>query len=129
MKTWTNLSTTMTNPTTSDFKYLQWNARGLTKAKLEDFRHFLSSVNQEIVILSETYWSSGVAISFKTTTSSRRTAQQNGGGRCPQNPKRSNEIKRRAWTSKDQNGDQALFSVVCLQPDWTGWNLHTTYFL
>jgi uncharacterized protein YegP (UPF0339 family) len=70
----------MTNPTTSDFKYLQWNARGLTKAKLEDFRHFLSSVNQEIVILSETYWSSGVAISLKPTTSSRRTAQQNGGG-------------------------------------------------
>jgi hypothetical protein len=56
----------MTNPTTSDFKCLQWNARGLTKAKLEEFRHHLSSVNPEIVILSETHWSSGVAPKFKT---------------------------------------------------------------
>jgi hypothetical protein len=56
----------MTNTTTSDFKCLQLNAGGLTKAKLEEFRHFLSLVNPEIVLLSETHWSSGVAPKFKT---------------------------------------------------------------
>jgi hypothetical protein len=30
----------------ADFKCLQWNARGFTKAKLEEFRHFLSLVKK-----------------------------------------------------------------------------------
>jgi hypothetical protein len=36
----------MTNTTSADFKCLQWNARGFTKAKLEEFRHFLSLVKK-----------------------------------------------------------------------------------
>jgi hypothetical protein len=75
-------ATTMTNSTTSDFKCLQWNARGLTKSKLEEFRHFLSTVNPEIVMLSATQWSSESPLSLKPTTSSRKTAQNRmrGGG-------------------------------------------------
>jgi hypothetical protein len=55
----------MINPTTENFKCLQWNARGLTKSKLEELRHYLSLVNPEVALLSETHWNSGFAHKFK----------------------------------------------------------------
>ena len=52
--------------TTENFKCLQWNSRGLTKSKLEEFRHYLSLVNPEVALLSEKHWNSGFAPKFKT---------------------------------------------------------------
>ena len=64
--TWITPPTTMINLTTENFKCLQWNARGLTKSKLEEFRHYLSLVNPEVALLSETHWNSGFAPKFKS---------------------------------------------------------------
>ncbi|KZS04177.1 Uncharacterized protein APZ42_032923 [Daphnia magna] len=44
---------------------VQEEMRGLTKAKLEEFRYFLSLVNPEVALLSETHWNSGFAPKFK----------------------------------------------------------------
>ena len=56
----------MINSTTENFNCLQWNARGLTKSKLEEFRHYLSLINPEVTLLSETHWNSGFAPKFKS---------------------------------------------------------------
>jgi hypothetical protein len=50
----------------NNFKCVQWNARGLTKAKLEEFRQFLSSVSPDIVLLSETHWKPYFNVLFKS---------------------------------------------------------------
>ncbi|KAI9556127.1 hypothetical protein GHT06_018700 [Daphnia sinensis] len=63
---WTNLQVNMISPSTNNLKCLQWNARGLTKTKLEEFYHYLSLVNPEVVLLSETHWNSSFAPKFKT---------------------------------------------------------------
>lgn len=47
-------------------KIVQWNARGLTKARLEEFKNFLSSSNPAVVILCETYWRSSFNVSFQS---------------------------------------------------------------
>lgn len=60
----TNRPTNSTTP--NNFKCIQWNARGLTKAKLEDFRNFLSSVKPEIVMLSETHWNNLFNVKFNS---------------------------------------------------------------
>lgn len=44
---------------------IQWNARGLTKARLEEFRNFLSLQNPSVVMLNETFWNNKTNIKFK----------------------------------------------------------------
>lgn len=51
---------------TNEFKCIQWNARSLTKSKLEEFRDFLFSSNPEIVLLSETHWVNTYNVKFKS---------------------------------------------------------------
>lgn len=46
-------------------KYVQWHARGLTKSKLSEFKHFLSSFSPEIVLLSETHWHDRFNVKFE----------------------------------------------------------------
>ncbi|EFX62081.1 hypothetical protein DAPPUDRAFT_337474 [Daphnia pulex] len=72
----------MINPTTENFKCLQWNARGLTKSKLEEFRNYLSLVNPEVALLSETHWNSGFAPKCKSHVHILRKDRPNrlGGG-------------------------------------------------
>jgi hypothetical protein len=51
--------------TTEGLRCIQWNARGLSKSKLEVFRNFISSTNPEIVLLSETHWTDAFNVKFK----------------------------------------------------------------
>lgn len=60
----------MTNRLTTfipnNFTCVQWNGRGLTKARLEEFRRFLSLVKPDLVLLSETHWKPYYNVSFKS---------------------------------------------------------------
>ncbi len=47
------------------FKCIQWNARGLTKSELEEFKQFISSSSPDVVLISETHWSSAFDIQFR----------------------------------------------------------------
>lgn len=49
---------------TEKLTIIQWNARGLTKARLEEFRNYLSSFNLHIVLLNETFWRNIFEIKF-----------------------------------------------------------------
>jgi hypothetical protein len=51
--------------TTEGLRCIQWNARGLSKSKLEVFRNLISSTNPEIVLLSETHWTDAFNVKFK----------------------------------------------------------------
>ncbi|KZS06599.1 Uncharacterized protein APZ42_029899, partial [Daphnia magna] len=64
--TWTTHLITMTNIPSNNFKCIQWNARGLSKAKLKEFRQQISILNPEVVLLSETHWNSDFAPKFKS---------------------------------------------------------------
>ncbi len=50
----------------NNLQVIQWNARGLTKAKLEEFKQFLSSVCPDIVLLCETHWKPYFNVMFKS---------------------------------------------------------------
>lgn len=65
----------------TQIKCVQWNARGLNKAKLEEFRSFVSSVKPEIVLLSETHWNSAFNVEFSTyyILKKYRTSSRGGG--------------------------------------------------
>lgn len=54
------------NRSSNEFKCIQWNARGLNKSKLEEFRNFLSKSKPEIVLLSETHWVKPFNVKFKS---------------------------------------------------------------
>ena len=54
----------MTAPT-KKIKCLQWNARGLTRSKLEEFRDYLISFSPEVALISETHWSSAFDVRFR----------------------------------------------------------------
>jgi hypothetical protein len=49
-----------------NLKCLQWNSRGLTKARLEEFRNLLNTEDPDLVFLSETYWKPRFTVKFKT---------------------------------------------------------------
>lgn len=53
-------------------KLLQWNSRGLTRAKLEEFRYHLNCLNPLFVFLSETHWYDSTNISFRAFNLSKR---------------------------------------------------------
>jgi ribonuclease HI/exonuclease III len=72
-------SRTTPNPT-NNFKCLQWNARGLTKAKLEEFRQFLSLVKPEIILLSETHWKKSFYVKFKAYHILKKNRPNRSGG-------------------------------------------------
>ena len=62
-------------------KCVQWNARGLTKSKLQEFNKFLSSTSPEIVFFSESHWSSSFNVRFRSYHILKKDrAQRMGGG-------------------------------------------------
>ena len=66
---------------TKKMKCVQWNARGLTKSKLEEFKKFLSSTSPEIVFISESHWSSSFNVRFRSYHILKKDrAQRMGGG-------------------------------------------------
>lgn len=50
-------------------RMIQWNARGLYRAKLEEFKNNLRSVNPALVCLSETHWLDSHPVSFSAYNS------------------------------------------------------------
>lgn len=50
---------------TADFSLVQWNPRGLSKSRLEEFKNFLCLSNPSIVLLSETFWNKNCKVKFK----------------------------------------------------------------
>jgi hypothetical protein len=74
-----NRQRTTPNPS-NNFKYVQWNARELTKAKLEEFRHFLSLVKPEIALLSETHWKESCRVKFKAFNILKKNRPDRPGG-------------------------------------------------
>jgi exonuclease III len=70
---------TTPNPS-NNFICVQWNARGLTKSKLEEFRHFLSLVKPEIVLLSETHWKEPCRVKFKAYNILKKNRPDRPGG-------------------------------------------------
>lgn len=44
---------------------MQWNARGLTKSKLSEFKQFLSLEAPDVVLISESHWSDSFLVGFR----------------------------------------------------------------
>jgi hypothetical protein len=49
-----------------NLKCLQWNSRGLTKARLEEFRNLLNTEVPDLVFFCETYWKPRFTVKFTT---------------------------------------------------------------
>lgn len=56
----------MTSINNNKFKIAQWNARGLTKSRLEEFKHFLGYFTPSVVLLSETHWKDSFNVQFSS---------------------------------------------------------------
>ena len=60
---------------------VQWNARGLTKSRLEEFKNYLSLHNPNIILLSETHWKPTFNITFHAYNCTKLDRfEQRGGG-------------------------------------------------
>ena len=65
----------------TSLKCIQWNARGLTHSRLQEFKHFLSTEKPHIVLLSETHWYSWMKkFSFSCYKIARSDRRQRKGG-------------------------------------------------
>ena len=51
--------------TTNSLKCIQWNARGLTKSRLEEFRILLNPDDRDLIVLSETFWNNNFIVKLK----------------------------------------------------------------
>lgn len=63
------------------FSVLQWNARGLTKSRLEEFKHALSYFVPSVVLISETHWKDLFNVKFSCyhVIKKNRTNRRGGG--------------------------------------------------
>lgn len=52
---------------------MQWNARGLTGSKLDEFRIILNSQDPDIVFLSEFFWNKSFIVKFKNYSILKKT--------------------------------------------------------
>ncbi|KAI9559469.1 hypothetical protein GHT06_013461 [Daphnia sinensis] len=69
------------NPAMPNITCIQWNSRGLTKARLEAFRHYLSLSNPSIVLICGTFWNNNYAVKFRShNIINKNRADRHGGG-------------------------------------------------
>ena len=59
---------------------IQWNARGLYRSRLEEFRNNLCSINPHIILLSETHWKSQYNVLFSAFNVIKYNRPTQGGG-------------------------------------------------
>jgi exonuclease III len=60
---------------------IQWNSRGLTKARLEEFRNFLSTSTPSVVLVCETFWNNNFSFRFRSyNVINKNRADRHGGG-------------------------------------------------
>lgn len=62
------------------FTIIQWNARGLNKSRLEEFRNFLSLSKPSVVLLSETFWNTFCKVKFRSYNIIQRNRHGRPGG-------------------------------------------------
>jgi succinate dehydrogenase flavin-adding protein (antitoxin of CptAB toxin-antitoxin module) len=65
---------------TNELKGLQWNARGLTKSRVEEFRTLLNSHDPDLVFLSETHWNKNFQVKFKNYSTLKKDRNDRRGG-------------------------------------------------
>jgi len=66
--------------TSNSLKCIQWNARGLTKSRLEEFRSLLNSLDPDLVFLSETFWNNRFNVKFKNYSILKKDRSTRRGG-------------------------------------------------
>ena len=59
---------------------LQWNARGLTKSRLEELRTLLNSHDPDIVFLSEPHWKKFFQVKFRNYSTLKKDRNNRRGG-------------------------------------------------
>lgn len=59
---------------------IQWNARGLTKSKLIEFKYNLRLLSPDVVILSETHWKPNSIPTFKAYNLISKNREDDYGG-------------------------------------------------
>ena len=64
----------------TNLKILQWNARGLTKSRLQEFKHFLSYSVPSVVLLSETHWNDSFTPKFSSYNVINKNRHERSGG-------------------------------------------------
>jgi hypothetical protein len=47
-----------------NLKCMQWNSRGLTKSRIDEFRSLLIKEDPDLVFLSETFWNPSFTVKF-----------------------------------------------------------------
>jgi len=65
---------------TKPLKIIQWNARGLYRSRLEEFKNQLRYHNPHIVLLSETHWKDEYKVKFSAYNSFNLNRASQGGG-------------------------------------------------
>ena len=65
---------------TNNLKCLKWNARGLTKARLEEFRILINSEDPDLIFLSETFWNNNFTVKFKNYSFVKKDRSTRRGG-------------------------------------------------
>ena len=70
----------MANNNNTNLKILQWNARGLTKSRLQEFKHFLSYSVPSVVLLSETHWNDSFTPKFSSYNVINKNRHERSGG-------------------------------------------------
>ena len=61
--------------------FIQWNSRGLTKARLEEFRYFLSTSTSSIYLVCETFWNNNFSVKFRSyNVINNNRVDRHGGG-------------------------------------------------
>ena len=70
----------MMNNNNTNLKILQWNARGLTKSRIQEFKHFLSYSVPSVVLLSETHWNDSFTPKFSSYNVINKNRHERSGG-------------------------------------------------
>jgi len=76
MKLLRKINQDMTKP----LRIIQWNARGLYRSRLEEFKNQLRHHNPHIVLLSETHWKDEYKVKFSAYNSFYLNRASQGGG-------------------------------------------------
>ena len=108
----------------SGLKCLQWNARGLTKSRLEEFRSLLNSLDPDLVFISETYRNKKYQIRFKKFFTLNRNRNTRRGGGVTLLVKKSLQFSalpscstRKGAKIQVESGPVHCFSVYCPRGD------------
>lgn len=64
----------------NNLKIVQWKSRGITKSRLEEFKHFLSYSTPSVGLLSETHWKDSCYVQFSSYVPVKKNRPERRGG-------------------------------------------------